>query len=370
METRIEHLSPKNPDELNRFVQLERKLLHDKPYYVSDIDVDVAFRLSGASAFFHDALITLYICQTNGQPVGRCAAMVLPRHQAAKGESVGFIGYFAASDGQTDAIVQMLAEAEAWLRAQGVTRVIAPYNGSPLFGYGVMIEGFDQESWVPMGWNPIWYDSLFRAAGYRPKYPLWYYTIDLTSEAYANANRLTTRNRSVKVRKIRKGHWHEDLEIIRRLIALTFTREWEFTELTGDEMREYFDAQRPYLSREQLLIAEVDGHTAGFCIGQPNRNAIMRSFQGSLGLINAVKLKHEMHRFDGAGLIMIGVLREFRGMGVARSLAVNLYRHYAQHGQTRSGYYYVNDQNASSRAFAESIGGQGSIQFMCYDKEL
>ena len=78
METRIEHLSPKNPDELNRFVQLERQLLHDKPYYVSDIDVDVAFRLSGASAFFHDALITLYICQTNGQPVGRCAAMVLP----------------------------------------------------------------------------------------------------------------------------------------------------------------------------------------------------------------------------------------------------------------------------------------------------
>ena len=370
METRIERLSPANPDELTCFVQLERLLLRSEPFYVSDIDADVAFRLSGASAFFHDARIALFISHAAGQPVGRCAAMVLPRYQAAKGEAVGFIGYFAALDGQADAIGQMLAEAEAWLRSQGVTRVIAPYNGNPLFGYGAMIEGFDQESWVPLGWNPAWYGACFTAAGYRPRYPLWYYTIDLTSEAFAGANRLTTRNRAVKVRKVRKGHWHEDLETIRRLIALTFTREWEFTELTSEEMREYFDAQHPYLSREQLLIAEVDGHTAGFCIGQPNRNAIMRTFHGSLGLINAMKLKHEMHQFDGAGLIMIGVLREFRGMGVARSLAVNLYRHYAQHGQTRSGYYFVNDQNASSRAFAQSIGGQGSIQFMCYDKDL
>ena len=370
MDIRIERLDPHDSDELNRFVRLERKILGKERFHVSDFDADIVDRLAGSSAFFHDSAVALFIAHKGIHPVGRCAAFIMPRYQKSKRENVGFIGYFAAAADQAEAISAMLHDAETWLKLQSVSRVIAPYNGSPFFGYGVMIDGFDEEAKVPFGWNPPWYADYLKSSGYLPRYPLWYYSIDLTSEAFANANRLTTRNHLVKVRPIRKGHWHEDLETIRRLIGLTYTREWAFSELTSEEMQEYFDSKRPYLSRQQVLLAEVEGHTAGFCIGQPCWNAVIRSFEGNIGLRNALKLKHEIHQYDGAGLIMIGVLREYRGIGVARSLAVHLYRHYAQHGQKEAGYYFVNEENTGSRAFAEMIGGSGSAAYMVYDKML
>jgi ribosomal protein S18 acetylase RimI-like enzyme len=120
----------------------------------------------------------------------------------------------------------------------------------------------------------------------------------------------------------------------------------------------------------QQLIAEVDGEPAGFCIGMPDYTPIFRSFKGKMGPLQIARFLFSARRYKRAGLLAIGVLPKFRGQGVARALALNLYRYYESKALTGAFYYPVNDHNVASRRFAESIGGKGRILYHCFEKRI
>lgn len=50
----------------------------------------------------------------------------------------------------------------------------------------------------------------------------------------------------------------------------TFASEWEFSAMTSAEFHEFVDQVKPVLDPQQFLLAEVDGQTAGFCLGFPD----------------------------------------------------------------------------------------------------
>lgn len=73
-------------------------------------------------------------------------------------------------------------------------------------------------------------------------------------------------------------------------------------------------------------------------------------------------------KYDRAGLLGIGVLPEHAGTGIAQALALRLYARYEQQGLQRALYYPVNEGNARSRRFAESLGGTGRVMYRVFDK--
>jgi ribosomal protein S18 acetylase RimI-like enzyme len=75
-------------------------------------------------------------------------------------------------------------------------------------------------------------------------------------------------------------------------------------------------------------------------------------------------------RYQRAGLLAIGALPAYRGIGLAHALAVALYRIYEDRGFKEAFYYPVNEENTRSRKFAESMGGTGRVLAHCYDKRL
>ncbi len=75
-------------------------------------------------------------------------------------------------------------------------------------------------------------------------------------------------------------------------------------------------------------------------------------------------------RYSRAGLICIGVMEEYKGNGLAHTLATTLYRRYEERGLKEAFYYPVNEDNHRSRRFAESIGGTGRVLHHCYDKRF
>ena len=62
-------------------------------------------------------------------------------------------------------------------------------------------------------------------------------------------------------------------------------------------------------------------------------------------------------RYRRAGLLGIGALPAYRGTGLAQRLAIALYSRYEERGLKEAFYYPVNEENARSRNFAESLGG-------------
>lgn len=365
-------ISPSDHKALKRFIELERTLIGHNPFYTSELDADMMKRLSGKSAYFKDNMqYVLYIAVRDGKDVARCSALISPRYQAAKGAEgagVGFIGFFAAAPGCGPEVAAMLAAAESWLRARHITRIIAPYNGAALLGLGLLTAAYDEEPMFPAVWTPPYYVDYITAAGFAPRYPLWFYDIDFSSERYRAFKRRAAENSTVKVRPLDKKRWASEMDMLRRLFNETFREEWEFAPMSAAEFGEFFDALKPILDPRSALFAEVNGKTAGWCLGFPDWGALFRAFQGKVGPIKILRLMLNAGKYKRAGLVGIGVLDEYKGQGVAQSLAAALYGYYEERGMKGSLYYPVNDHNLRSRRFAESLGGTGRVVMHCYDK--
>ena len=366
----VREVHPSDARALASFVALERQWSGSNPLFVSEIDADVIKGLSGRSEFFSEMDHTLFVASKAGRDVARCAALVNRKYQRAKNEHVGFIGYFAALPGEGPGVRAMFERAETWLREHGVDRIIAPFNGAATLGAGARSAAYDEEPMFPFGWQPPHYTEYLVTSGYKPTYPFWYYTVPFGSEGYRTAKRRALENRKVVVRPIDKKRWNQDLETLRALFNECFSDEWEFHPLTSGEFHEFFDAMKPVLDPRQMLIGEVDGEPAGFCVGMPDWNPLFRSFKGKLGLVQIVRLMLGARRYRRAGLLGIGALPAYRGTGVAHCLAIALYGRYEELGLKEAFYYPVNEVNVRSRKFAESMGGVGCVLAHCYDKRL
>jgi hypothetical protein len=313
---RVREISPFDREALKGFVELERKLVGLNPLFVSDFDSDVIKRLSGKSAFFSETEHTLFVASDGSRDLSRCAALINRRYQKAKNEAVGFLGYLAAAPDSGPQVQAMLEQAEVWLSKRGVTRVIAPYDLGLRFG--LLTTAFDEEPITTFWWHPPYYAEYFAGSGYEPTYPLWVYTIDFSSGKYHAAVERVAENKTVRIRPISKKQWNSDLEIIRQLLNETFKEEWECHPYTSEEFHEFFDPIKPLIETYQMLIAEVEGKLAGFCLGLPDWNPLFRPFKGKLGSLQMIKIMFGARCYNRAGLMCIGVLLEHRGTGVAQ----------------------------------------------------
>lgn len=352
-----------------RFVALERRLLRDEPRFVAETEADLRKRLGGGSAFLEDADLALFVTG-DGPGAARCAAIVNRRWQGDRDPGTGFIGYFAAGPGTDGRVGSMLEAAERWLAGRGVTRVLAPFNGDALHGFGAQVDGFDEDPMFPLVWQPPYYAGLLEGAGYRPVLPFWVYEIDFSSERYREVSRRAIDDARCTIRPFEKKRWKAEVEAFRLLLNDTFRDEWEFHAYTSEEMAEFLGALKPVFDERQLLFAEVDGEPAGLCWGLPDWTPLMRSLGGRMGPLQIARFMKGAKRFDRAGLITIGVRDAYRGRGIGATLTASLYRHYEELGLRNAFYYPVNENNTASRRLAESFGGRGRVLYAVFEKTL
>ena len=208
-----------------KFVQLENIFMGPYPFFIPDTTGEITKRLAGRGPFYSGMEYALFVVSNGSSEKARCAALINRRYQKAKNEAVGFIGYFAAMPDAELEVKALFEEAEAWLLKHNVTRVIAPYNGSLLHGLGLLTAEYDKEPVFPFSWHPPYYKKYLQNSGYNPTYPLWFYTIDLSSEKYRAVEERALKNESVKIRTIDKKNWDKDLEAYRVVLNETFKDE-------------------------------------------------------------------------------------------------------------------------------------------------
>jgi GNAT superfamily N-acetyltransferase len=353
--------------ERKHFLALERGFLCSEPLYVPELRSNVGKYLRGRSPFYEEMEHALFVAARDR---GRCAAMINRRWQRDNGEDAGFIGYFAGAPDAGQEVVEMLGAAERWLAERGASRAIGPYNGAAFHGLGTLTDAFDEDPAFPLAWQPPYYPDLFEAAGYRPTYPFWIFEVDFASERYRAVSRRALEDARCTVRALDKKRWDADMETLRAVFNETLRSEWEFHAMTSAEFREPFVQFKPVLDPRQLLIAEVDGEPAGFCIGLPGWTPLFRSLDGKLGPRQIVRIMLKAKRYERAGLLAVGVRESHRGNHIGQTLAATLYRRYEELGLPGASYLMVNDHNLASRRLAESLGGRGRILYTVYDKPL
>ena len=359
-----------NKSALKRFISLERKLMKDCPYYISEIDDDVTKMLTRKAEMAKEMEFGLFVVSKSGEDVGRCASIINKKFQAQKQAGAGFIGFFAAAEGCEQEVAEMIQQAEDWLKERGVTKIIAPANGGAPNSMGFMVTGFDEDPMFPFPWTPPYYRGYFESLNYQPTYPMWYYEVDFASEKYRAAKQRYANYDAAVIRPVSKKNWDKDIETVCDMLNETFAHEWEFASMSHAEMKEFMGPMKSTVAPQQILIAEVDGKPIGFCFAVPDLTPLFRTFNGSIGLIAIFKLLTRANKFQRAGILGIGVTNEHRGKGLSKAIAMKLYGYHESLGLKSSLYFPVNESNMDSRGFAESIGGKGRLMYQVYDKIL
>ncbi|QZD96244.1 N-acetyltransferase [Qipengyuania gelatinilytica] len=333
--------------------------------------------------FFGHASVQLFLAKRGGKPVGRIAAHIdrlaleLPREQGM-GTGTGMFGYFDAED---EAVAHaLLAQAEEWLREQGMTRVIGPISLSIWEEPGLLVKGHDHSPMIMMGHDPAKYQAMIEGAGYSHAKSLLTYDLDISNPFPRIVQRIVQsgeRNERIHVRQVDKSRWAEEIRTVLEILNDAWSTNWGFVPFTEAEIAYAAKKLKPVVRPELNMIAELDGRPVAFMVVLPDLNRVLKKVRGKLFPFGWFHLLRALRKPTGLDMRvpLMGVLKEFQSSRLASQLAfmmISKIRDSATgiHGSQRAEIGWILDDNKGMVAIADAIESSINREYVIYEKQL
>lgn len=311
--------------DLRRFVALPYRLHRGDPQWVPPLRIEVRQLLDRRkNPFFAHAEAEYFLAERPGAGiVGRIAAIHNRAHNEFHQDRVGFYGFFECVNDQ--AVANALFEAAAaWLRARELDTMRGPASFSTNDECGLLVKGFDTPPTILNPHNPPHYVQLVEGAGFTKAKDLLQYrsvTPELPERLNSAAEKVRERLQ-VTLRPIDMGHYYQEVETVKSLYNGAWERNWGFVPLTDAEIDSVARQFRSVIVPDLFVFAERNGQPMGFAIAVPDMNVALRTnrsgrlFPGILRVLWRWKVR----KIDRLRIILLGVLKEYRGTGAAEML--------------------------------------------------
>jgi len=340
----------------------------------------------GKNPFFEHARCQLFLAMRNGQVVGRISAHIddLALAQPAEqgmGPGTGMWGAIEADD--EEAVTALIAAAENWLRAQGMTRVLAPMNLSVWEEPGLLVQGHDHPPMVMMAHHSARYQGWIEGAGYGLVKRLFTYDLDVSKEFPPLIQRIVAsgeKNPRIRVRQAEMAHFDREVEIICHILNDAWSGNWGFVPFTEAEIAYTAKALRPLVHPILIRIAELDGEPVAFMLTLPDLNEALLRFNrrnGKPSLPGWLRLLLWLRKPRGAGMRvpLMGVIGKHRSSRLASQLAFMMISAIrsdatATFGSTRGEIGWILEDNQGMVAIADAIESKINRQYNIYEKSL
>jgi GNAT superfamily N-acetyltransferase len=327
--------------------------------------------------FYQHAVNAWFLAERDGKVVGRIAAIVNKNHNDFYHDKTGFFGFFESVD-DADVAKALLSEAEKFLREQGMSRALGPASPSTNDEMGVLIDGFDTPPTLLMTHNPPYYDSLLKKCGYGKAKDMYAYMLSQSEAMSPKLKRVTDAleaRANVKVRSMDPKQFAREVGIIKELYNQAWEQNWAFVPFTEAEIDLLAKDLKMIYDPELVLFAELDRKTVGFALSVPNVNQAFtagpRIPTGALNLPIALwNLFTKKKAIDTVRIIVLGVLKEYRGRGIDAVL----YRKTMEVAK-RKGYEYgeaswILEDNEQMNRAAMMMNGKRYKTYRMYEKPL
>jgi GNAT superfamily N-acetyltransferase len=277
--------------------------------------------------FFRHADAAYFVARRHGRPVGCIEAVVNHAHNRFHGDRVGFFGAFECADDRSVADA-LLGRAAAWLTERGMAVMRGPVTHSTNEACGLLVEGFDDPALVGMPWNPSYYAPLLEGFGLRKAKDLYMWQAATDAELPAKVRRIAERVAQDPRTRIRGPDLREYDAEVRRVMDVynaSWERNWGFVPLTDAEFAHAAQQLRPLVARhpEGVLIVEIDGRPAGFCLTVMDVNQALAGLRdGRLFPCGFLRLLRGFKRVNRARVMAFGVRPEYRNLGLDALLLI------------------------------------------------
>ena len=277
--------------------------------------------------WFGHARAQFWLAERQGQVVGRISAQVDDLVQDHMAPGTGQWGMFEALD--AEAAAALIATAEDWLRAQGMTRSLGPISISIWDEPGLLIEGFDEPPLVMMGHHRPEYRAWIEAAGYQKAKDLHTFELDIRIDMIPVIDRLIRSgeaNPRIRIRDVDKSKFDQEAAIILDILNDAWSDNWGFVPLTDAEIAYAGKKLKPIIVEDLVKIAELDGEPVAFMITIPDMNEMIRDLDGRLFPFGWAKLLWRLHKVSTrrVRVPLMGVRKSLQGGRMASQLAFML----------------------------------------------
>jgi hypothetical protein len=364
--------------ELRAFVEFPYALYAGDPAWIPPLSSEQRHTFSPKSAFFEHARMRLFLAYRDGRPVGRISAQIDDLRIERYADATGHFGFLEAIDDPA-VFAALLGAAEEWLRAQGMRRVIGPFNPSINGDIGVLVEGFEHPPVFLTGHGRPYYDARVQALGYHKAKDVVAYSLDPTAtppRTMVEAARRAREAARVTIRPVDKSKLAAETDLLAKVFNDAWEHNWGFVRWTKAEFAELGSALKFLVPRDFVQFAEVDGETAAILVVVPNLNELIGDLRGRLLPFGWAKLlwRLRFRKPKSARVALMGVAQKYQTSSLAMALVFGLIEAIrvsgAASGMTYIEMGWVLEDNFALLRLMRLLGGRQYKTYRCYEKPL
>lgn len=234
------------------------------------------------------------------------------------------------------------------------------------------IDAYDEVPTIFHTFNPAYYHSYIKNGGFVTERGVVQYQIQFTSELAERYREMVDRatNSGISLRSCDFRRLGEENESLSDIFNETFSAHFGFMPLPAEVMRGLTVELKELLVADLIVFAEADGQIAGAVYSLPDLNQALHPMRGRNIEENFAEFQQHLAKVDHGVLLIIGVKKEYRGLGVNLALAAKSYLAMIERGYKTASYTVVMDDNWPSRKTAEKLGGRVTRNFNVYRKDL
>lgn len=373
MDIRIIEVSTRH--EMNLFINFPRELYKsDKNFTFEPVSMQREF-LSAENPFFDHSKARYFLAMSDNRVVGRIASIINTEHNRTYNEKTGFFGFFESEENYdvTRLLLDMVAEVH---RGSGFQKIIGPTNFTTNDSCGMLIEGFDDPAVIMMPYNKPYYNDFLLRYGFVKEMDLSSY---LVKNSYFRSPHFTELISRIETKLSASGitvrsmdYKQLDKEIIPfcRVYNQANTSNWGFVPLNETEFRYTASQLRQFVPEKLVLLVEKKSELIGFIVALPDLNQVFRKIRsGKLFPFGFLKFLWYRRKIDNSRVLILGVLEEYRNMGIDILLYYKIQDNLASIGINQGEACYVMENNISMNSILRKLNGKDIKKYRIYKLE-
>lgn len=370
------HVTDDSSKFLKQFIDFPHELYKKDSNYVPALYVTVEEILNKRkNPFFQHSEAEYFLLKQGEKVVGRIAAILNNNYNAYHDCHIGFFGFFDCIDDQ-EVADQLLDLASDWLRKKGVNRVLGPANFTTNDTAGLLIEGFETPPVFEMTYNFPYYINLLENYGFTKEMDMYAYYIatDAVNKRALNLSfkiQERLRTKDIHFRTFNKKNFKEEVKQIKRVYRSAWEKNWGFIPPTDAEFDALAEGLKLIVDERYAYIAEHNGEVIGFGLGLPDLNEVLIDVKkGRLFPTGIFKLLLGRKKVKKIRIILLGVIEEYRNMGIEAVFFANFIRTAQENGLTAGEASWVLESNPQMVKAAEKLNGERYKTYRIYTKDL
>jgi GNAT superfamily N-acetyltransferase len=371
------------------FVDLPFRLYKDNPNWIPPLkDEAMGLITPGKNPFFEHAVAQLFLAERDGKVVGRISASIdhmwtpMPEAQGG-GTDMGNWGYLDADDkGIAD---ELIAAAEAWLKAKGVTRSMGPISMSIWEEPGLLIKGHDHPPTTMMGYDDPRYEAWVESWGYKGVKDLHTWDLDITKQFPPIVQRIVEsgeKNPRIRIREVNKSKFNEEAAVILSILNDAWSDNWGFVPFTESEIKFAGKKMKPIIFNDLVRVAEYDGEPVAFMMTWPDLNEMQADLNGELFPFGFIKLLWRLNggltgkpKVKTMRVPLMGVVKRLQSSRLASQLAFMMIEYIRrsavkEYHATRGEIGWILEDNQGMNSIASTIESKINKTYRIYEKAI